>query len=211
MEIPDQVPIWDSKHQNGDHDILRGNPSPLALVTSLYIPENSHILELGCGVGRDAEYFAKLGNHVLATDGSTVVIQEDKKQIQSPSIEFEVLNINNEIEFPSTTFDMVYANLSLHYFSKNDTKLIFDAIEKIIKPDGVLAFACKSSDSLHEMGQEIEPNVFVSPTGATFHFFTKEYCRELIENSFEVMHLEEVEEEFNGRTSTIIQCIARKL
>ena len=211
MEVPDQVPIWDIKHENGDHEILRGNPSPLAMITSLYITERSHILELGCGVGRDAEYFAKLGNHVLATDGSTVVVEQDKERIQNPNIEFEVLKIHGGLELPLNTFDMVYANLSLHYFSKDDTESIFESITKSLKPNGLLAFACKSSDSLHESGQELESGVFVSPTGATFHFFTKEYCRVLTENRFSVMHLEEVEEEFNGRHSTIIQCIARKL
>jgi SAM-dependent methyltransferase len=210
VEIPDQRPIWDVKHDNQDHKTLIGVPSPLAELCLSYIPDKSSILELGSGVGRDAAYLADHGHEVVATDGSEVVTNQNKQLRPHKNIQFSVLDIKQELPYSNEQFDVVYSNLALHYFSNEKTREIVSDVGRVLKIGGLLIFACKSYDSLHSSGEEVEPNVWVSPTGATIHLFTEEYTRGLLNRSFNIEYLDEIEEEFNGRHSKIIRCLARK-
>jgi SAM-dependent methyltransferase len=211
VEIPDQRPIWDTKHQQRDHSILEGVPSPLAELAHDYFPDHATVLELGCGIGRDALFFASYGHHVTATDGSAVVIDQNKSERPNPLVDYSVVDMRNELPYDDSAFDVVYANLAMHYYSSKQTARIAQEIKRVLKSGGIFAFACKSYDSLHTEGEEIEPNVFVSPTGATIHLFSEDYAKELLVQNFEVKHLDEIEEEFNGRTSKIVRCVAAKL
>lgn len=44
--------------------------TPIKDLLSRWIPAGAHVLELGCGSGRDARFLAQLGANVIATDGS---------------------------------------------------------------------------------------------------------------------------------------------
>jgi SAM-dependent methyltransferase len=210
-EIPDQRPIWDKKHSNEDHKTLVGVPSPLAELCLPYLPEHSLILELGSGVGRDAVYFADHGHKVIATDGSEAAITQNKQQRPHPNVEFSELDMREQFPFNDGKFDVVYSNLALHYFSDEKTREIILNVGKVLKFGGLFIFACKSYDSLHNAGREVEPGVVVSPTGATLHFFTKDYTEELLGESYKAEYLDEIDEDFNGRQSKIIRCIARSM
>lgn len=49
-------------------------PSDFAINIEKRIPCKSHIMELGCGNGRDSLYFLSHGHDVIAVDGSDAVI-----------------------------------------------------------------------------------------------------------------------------------------
>lgn len=210
-EIPDQRPIWNQKHANDDHAVLEGVPSPLAELCLDKIEPGSDILELGCGIGRDAIFFARHGNKVVATDGSDVVIDHNLTKKVSSSLRFELLDMRDTLPYKDNQFDVVYSNLSLHYYSNEKTREIIQNIGRVLKNGGLFIFACKSYDSLHNSGEELESNVVASPTGAILHFFTTDYVHTLLDECMNIEYLDEIEEEFNGRQSRIIRCIARKL
>ncbi len=208
--IPDQTIVWNKKHGEGDHEMLRGSPSPLAEIAEPYFQRQSNILELGCGVGRDAVYFASKGHNVLATDSSDVVIGQNKQRSAVDGVEFALLDIQKEFPYEPESFDVVYANLALHYYSAEKTRETVASITQVLKTGGVLAFACKSKDEARTNGaKEVEDNVFVAPNGRALHLFSVEYARQLVADSFEVLHLDEVDEEYGGRESSIVRCIAR--
>lgn len=209
--VPDQIPVWDKKHAIGKHEKLRETPSPLARLAESKFIRNAAILELGCGVGRDAIYFEAQGHRVIATDGSSVVIAQNKSRFPGLSVTFEVLDMRDLFPYEPAAFDGVFANLSLHYYSNHETKDILTEIHKVLKPKGVLAFACKSvSDVHHGQGQEIQPDIFLNEKGEARHLFSEAYTRKLLDGTFTMISLETVEEEFSGGRSSIIRVIARK-
>lgn len=55
---------WDKFYGN----LKLSVPSQFCAMISVELPDNSTILEFGCGNGRDALYFASRGNHVVAMD-----------------------------------------------------------------------------------------------------------------------------------------------
>lgn len=208
--VPDQIPIWNKKHKANDHASLKEIESPFADVALEYFKTHSHILELGCGVGRDSFFFAKNGHTVVATDGSNVVIGQNIAHEGSKTVCFDVLDMRSRYPYEDESFDVVYGNLCLHYYDDETTKKIVLESLRVLKPSGVLAFSCKSHDSLHVGGEEISPDVFASPSGQVIHLFTQEYMKTLFSQFANVQYLDEVEEEFNGRTSKVVRCISEK-
>lgn len=206
-ELPDQQQIWDACHLRGDHDRLRGFKSRFAKEVSGYLPAQARILELGCGVGSDAAYFARQGHTVLACDFSTTVIERNRREIEG--VEFFVADIADPFSFEDSSFDLVYAHLSLHYYADEATRSIFAEISRLCRPGGVFAFACKSvNDWSFGRGAQLEKNYFQRPRGVPLHLFDKDYVQELLGGSFEILSLAEHDQEFNGERSAVLYCIA---
>ena len=79
-------------------------------------------------------------------------------------------------------FDVIYANLSLHYFNDKITTEIFSNLVKLLNQDGYLFVRCKSvEDPLYGIGNEIEINVFDNK-GKIQHLFSKEYLKEKLKD-----------------------------
>lgn len=112
--------------------------------------------------------------------------------------------------YADESFDVVYGNLCLHYYDDETTKQIVVESLRVLKPGGLLAFSCKSHDSMHVRGDEIAPQIFATPSGRIIHLFTKDYMNDLFSELTDIQHLDEVAEEFNGRTAKIVRCIAKK-
>lgn len=210
-EVPDQTLVWDKKHAEGDHAALVNQPSPLCSLVEGYLPEHATIVEFGCGVGRDAERLANLGHLVLATDASEVVIAQNLHNYPQSHVKYQVLDLNQEeYGLGEGEYDAAYANLALHYFTDQKTRGIYAQIGRAIKVGGLFVFSCKSSDPYRTEGADIiEPHVYVAANGHALHTFSVAYAEELME-SYEILHLDEVQEEYQGRVSGIVRCIARK-
>ncbi len=69
-----------------------------------YLPEKSHILDGGCGVGRDAKYFSNHGYTVTAFDASEAMVKLAIQETKLPVL----LSTFEEINFQET-FDGVWA------------------------------------------------------------------------------------------------------
>lgn len=177
----------------------------------MYITYRSRVLELGCGNGRDSVYLASQGNKVVATDFSEVVIEQNRELFAGGSVSFELLDISTRFGFSNESYDAVYANLAIHYFSDEDTRMIINEIHRVLKPKGLFAFSCKADDSLRKKGaKEIAPDYYIGNNGHMMHFFTKEYATELAGDKFELLHLDQVEEHYVDRTSKITRFVGRK-
>ena len=168
-------------------------------------------MELGCGVGRDGIFFAQQGHHVLATDASDVVIEQDQERFSDSSVSFEVMDMREPFPYPAESFDVVYANLSLHYYTHEETRRIVERVAEVLKLGGVFAFSCKSVDNtVLGNGEEVEKDVFVSETGHARHLFSEPYTRLLLNGLFQIDYLHIGDEDYNGTESNILQCVATK-
>ena len=210
--IPDQKAMWESKHGAGHHDYFRDQPSDLAKLAKKYLQKNSSVLELGCGNGRDSAYLTKEGFKVLATDFSEAVIIKNKEIIkETENLSFSVVDLAEKLPFNYQSFDAVFANLSLHYFSDTTTREIIAEITRVLKSGGVLMFACKKIDSVRtNNATEVEKDLFVDKKGHALHAFTEDYVKDILVDNFSIELLEDCEEEYCGWSSTVVYCVARK-
>lgn len=121
----------------------------------------TEVLDLGCGVGNDTLYLTERGFKVIACDYSDVALKHLKEQLKSVVTKW--IDISNPLPFKNTTFDLVIADLSLHYFDEKTTIEIMKEIKRILKPNGHLLARVNSIADKNfgaGNGQKIEENYY---------------------------------------------------
>jgi SAM-dependent methyltransferase len=187
-------------------------PTPFARECASLIPPASSILELGCGWGQDAAFFAGQGHSVSATDFSEVVIERSRGYNGNvPNLRFLVMDTAQEFPFADGSFDVVYAHQSLHYFPDDVTRHVLREIHRVLRRDGLLLFSCKSvHDPLYGRGRLIEPDMF-EYEGHVRHFFSEEYARSCLGTDFAVLHIRSRDDRSEKRSSSYVSVCARSI
>lgn len=171
----------------------------------LHEKQGASVLDIGCGDGRDADFFATQGLNVTAIDFSEEAIERVKKL--NPAIDARVMDTQH-MDFPDASFDAVYAHLSLHYFDDATTTTIFENIRRMLKPGGLFFVKCKSTkDPYYGMGEEVGPNMFLH--GHLRHLFTPDYMRTQLAD-FTILTIDETSADYDGKTSAFVEAVAKK-
>ncbi len=106
------------------------------------LPKKSHILDAGCGSGRDSKYFLHQGHDVTAFDGSTEMVKYATKEIEK-----QVLHLRfQDLEFKEM-FDGVWACASLLHVPYQETKDVYVRIYNALKPGGIFYASYKHGNS----------------------------------------------------------------
>lgn len=162
------------------------------------------LLELGFGSGRDAFYFDEQGGALTAVDISDEMVKHLSEKTKAQVINSDI----KDIDFPNESFDAVYARLSLHYFSDEDTNIIFDKIFEMLKPKGLLFVQCKSiNDWEYGKGEKIDQDTFKH--GHIRHFFSEDYMRNKV-HKFNIDEFHHENFHHDGKINHIISVVASK-
>jgi len=204
-KLYDQKKLWISKWENGKvkavNNYARRSFSEIEKHGDL-----KTLLDLGCGAGQDAVYFAKQGLRVTAADFSEPGLRFVPKGIKN--LESVYLDIA-DLKLKNNSFDVIYAHLSLHYFSDNATTQIFDKLYSVLKKGGLIFIKCKSTDdALYGLGEKIESNMFYKDNHVR-HFFTKEYMKEKLAK-FDLIKIRKTSSVYRHYKSAYIEAIATK-
>lgn len=106
-----------------------------------YLQPNAHILDLGCGSGRDSKGFLQNGYKVTAVDGSKELCKIASKNIGQDVI----CQLFNELDAVNE-FDGVWACASLLHLPTNELKQTLKRVEKALKKDGYFYASFKYGD-----------------------------------------------------------------
>jgi len=107
-------------------------------MTENYIPflsllgKGAHILDAGCGSGRDARFFLNRGFRVTAMDASNVLA---KIAVEWTGLEVEVCSFEEFI--PSEPMDAIWACASLLHVPAAELPLIFSHLSECLKENGL--------------------------------------------------------------------------
>lgn len=207
----DQLQHWNNAHT---HQRLRDyslSQTSFAEEVTTTLIEPIKLLELGCGEGNDSIFFAQQGHQVVATDFSNVVIEQNQNNSNNPNVKFDILDMRKPFAFDDNRFDVIYARLSLHYFSDVITRRLFNEISRVLKPHGSIYFMCKSTtDSLYGKGTKIEQDIYEND-GHVRHFFSEKYAQAICHDAG--LSIEKVatgNELIYGRRSSFIKVVAHK-
>jgi SAM-dependent methyltransferase len=136
-----------------------------------YVAEGGHILDVGCGSGRDTRNFKKLGYDVTAIDGSLKMCElaSEYSGVNVKHMQFQ------EIEF-TDEFDGIWASASLLHVPSTEIDQVLDKLKTALKKDGTLYASFKLGDF------EGKRN------GRFFNDFTESTACDLFEkNGFEII------------------------
>ena len=136
--------------------------------------KESRILELGCGKGYLSEYLIKNGFNVLSTDISGSVLEGFKSRVPEASV--LKLDLSRILPFNDSSFDIIIADLCLHYFSHDETVNILKEINRIMAQSGyLLARVNSEKDINYGAGDGIElEKSFFNQNGHYKRFFSRE-------------------------------------
>lgn len=107
-----------------------------------YLKNNSHILDLGCGTGRDSKYFLDKGYQVTSIDGSIEMCKVAENLLNREVKQINFLDINYKDEF-----DGIFACASLLHLSEEDLLIVLKKISNALKQNGILYTCFKYGDS----------------------------------------------------------------
>lgn len=180
--IPDQHAIWDQGWQGPRGEISAFARRALIQATAMRGDGPLAIAEFGCGAGADACFFARRGHHVLALDFSTSAIRETEaaaRRAGLPTLTARQLDYSRlPLPFPDASLDLAYSHLGLHYFPDDTTTAIVAEIRRLLRPGGIFAIRCKSTDDpLFGQGERLAERIYCR-NGHVRHFYTREYLAE---------------------------------
>ena len=103
------------------------------------------IIDIGCGAGRDAEFFTTHGFDYTGIDASEGLLAEASKRL--PQAKFILMDFY-KLNFPSGSFDGFWASASLLHIPKNKIHQVLSDIKSIIKPNGIGFISLKQKTHL---------------------------------------------------------------
>lgn len=98
-----------------------------------FLNEEAHILDFGCGSGRDTNYFLEAGMKVDAIDGSEEMcrIASDYTGIEVQQMLFQELDVHDQ-------YDGIWACASILHLPKNDLKIVLQKMAAALKKRGII-------------------------------------------------------------------------
>jgi bifunctional enzyme CysN/CysC len=133
-------------------------PSLFAEFVNEQIPPVSSILEVGCGNGRDASFFARSGHPVVAIDISTAAIDLCRQQHGATGAIFEAAPLPSFEVRAERKFDVIYSRFVIHAMPLQEEEAMLASAARLLNPGGALYVECRSiNDPMAREGEVISP------------------------------------------------------
>ncbi|MDD2434823.1 MAG: class I SAM-dependent methyltransferase [Bacilli bacterium] len=188
--MTDYKDVWDKKHR----DYFTGKiiyDDWLNRYLDIINKSKKPIIDLGCGQGNNSLYLIERGKEVIACDYSSEALKIVNKYLPSvPSYQFDM---RDGFPFDGNCTDLVIADLSLHYFSYEETRKILNELKRVIVNNGYLLFRVNSINDINHgsvEGNEIE-NHYYEIEGIQKRFFDQVDI-EVFFKDWEIIELREV-------------------
>lgn len=126
-----------------------------------YFSKKGKCLELGCGIGQYSKRLIEYGYDVTSTDISEIALKEVKKFNNNA----QIVNMEENLPFDDSSFDLVFASLSIHYFDDKITKNLMSEIKRVLKPNGLFIGSVNGKEGLNaikETAVKIEENFYLN-------------------------------------------------
>ena len=147
-----------------------------------YFNSKGKCLDLGCGIGQYSKQLIKYGYDVVSADISDIALNKVKDFNEN----VVKLDMRNKLPFSDSEFDLVFANLSIHYFSNEDTKKLLLEIKRILRDDGLFIGSVNGIQGLKVIENEAKE--------IEYHFY--EYKGKLI-RLFDIIDVKKYLEDFD--------------
>ena len=190
----------------GKDNYFGTGPTKLAnLAKTLFDNSTKRILELGCGQGRDAMFFAQLGYNVHAFDisqNAVNYVQKTKTSLGLDNLNVNVHDILNPISLDIKP-DFVYSNLALQFFDSNQLRNILSNVSETMNTGSKFLLSTKKKgDKYHNKGEKISEDAF-SFKGVTRYFYESDVWENIVSDRFKILNLESDEHTNLDNTTSV--------
>jgi SAM-dependent methyltransferase len=144
--LRDPEPFWNNFYSDRESDIPFFIEYPDENLVSYFINDRigpGKVLELGCGNGRNAVYFAKKGCKVDAVDISEKSITWGQEIAQKHNVTVNFIQSSiYDLSIDDGTYDIVYDSGCLHHIPPHRRIGYIELIHRSLKPGGYFAITC---------------------------------------------------------------------
>ncbi len=158
---------WGREYVNTpDRFIFGTRPSALAREAGELTGRRAHVLDLGCGEGRDSVFLAEQGHDVVGVDLSLDGLRKaarlaDERGVQVPWVCAALPDL--PVRGP---FDLVYSCGSIHYVARDDRGALFTRLQGLTRRGGLHAHVVFTERRIYREKNEI------------VHYFTPDELRD---------------------------------
>lgn len=139
--------FWDHEYTHAEHLKLSDEVSEdlekfvrfLARHKDAQVRHHPHVLDLGCGNGRNLIYLAKnMQARGYGYDTSAAAIKQAKIASEGLPLTYEVRSIAGTIDLPDNSQDIVLDMMASHFLNNNDRTTLRNEIMRVLRPGGWL-------------------------------------------------------------------------
>lgn len=148
-----QAPVFDKI--DDDNELIIWMRKRIHSEVMRYAKTGDHMLELNCGTGIDALYFASQGIYVMATDNAPGMLEQLERKVQAADLQ-ERISVErcsfNNLESLGTTpqYDYVFSDFGGLNCTNRLDKVLAD-LDKLLKPGGHFSLVIMPPVCLWEM------------------------------------------------------------
>ena len=187
-------------------------PSNFARNIVKSLKEDSLLVDLGCGNGRDSLFFAQNGLNVIAIDMSESAIAKLQKSCRG-GVKFYQGDFVNDDKLYSCAPDYFYSRFTIHAINEEQQNVLIKNVYKHLREGGRFYIEVRSvKDDIFGLGQEVARNTYIYE-GHSRRFVVKEELEEqLKDEGFKVVYAEENRQfaPFKDQDPIILRIIAEK-
>lgn len=188
-------------------------PSGFAMEINKRLNPASHIMELGCGNGRDSLFFSAQGHFVVAIDGSDYSINQLKKiHRYDKNISFICDDFVKCKALYQMQYDCIYSRFTLHAISENQESELLRNIKDALSAGGRFCIEARTvRDDLFGMGKKVGHNAYEYNGHFRRFIDVREFEEKLESLGFDVLELEEARGFSKTKESDpiLMRCIAQ--
>ncbi|EJS45669.1 hypothetical protein ICG_05904 [Bacillus cereus BAG1X1-3] len=138
--------FWDDFYSNREKEIPFFTNKPDENLVSYFekkLLSSGKVLELGCGPGRNAIYFAENGCLVDAVDLSKESIHWATERAKEKNVNVNFIHDNIfDLQIEEGTYDIVYDSGCFHHIAPHRRMSYINLVKKALKPGGYFAITC---------------------------------------------------------------------
>jgi ubiquinone/menaquinone biosynthesis C-methylase UbiE len=165
--------------------------------------KGSHILDLGCGGGRDAKFFTEKGLKVTGIDSSSVLIKLARKE--APIATFKCIDLL-KMNFPKNSFDGIWAEAVLLHLKRKDVSKALKKLHNILRKHGYIYVRVKQGK-----GEAYVKEKLSGWQGRFYTYFSKREIETLLKKEgFKIVYSKLLPDEHKRPDVSWIAVLARK-
>lgn len=152
---------WNQYYQA--QPVLKEFPSQFAVDMVQYMEKGKHVLDLGCGNGRDSLYFLEQGMKVTGIDASPIAINSLKKLYPEKRSSFLCDDFVSSKVLYQIKYDYCYIRWALHAISLQKELELLHNIYATLDVGGKLFIEARSiHDTIYGIGKSIGEHEFLN-------------------------------------------------
>ncbi len=156
--------IWNERYLH-EGRVWGDSPSNTVACLLKKLPENSRVIEFGCGYGRDLIAVASKGHRIVGYDQSIEGIKLAEQSIFSLGLELKAAVKNTNflsVDHSSNSIDAIYSHRVLHLLQDDEIKLFVRKAYHVLRTGGLLYVSARNEDDFSkDQMKYIAPGVAV--------------------------------------------------